>query len=1037
MPTLFISYKRNTTVVAPLMEKLRAMFYRLWFDRDEIHLGDSDWRGKIDEGLAQCDGVILCITPAACQSEPVRYEVKKARELGKPIFPLILESIASYDDAIRDLGLAERQHIEDFTEITQWSAKLDLLQRGLEQAGLRVSSHDHRQVRDRDNPKYVLHQTYLKRLAERVGTLSLPPITLDHPQSALLEDVYVDSPTGLTISVKVKDWRVIDWWIEREKYNERDNPQERYMPKDMDYESAPFEALIGSLEEQTQAYRQANLDQKPDEKYSWGNYWNNGEHRSSVQLHLNHLAAASNRLMILGAPGSGKSTFVKFLALCLAGEGIDGWSRPANLSSLDNWSHGALTPVYVELRRFVASKHYPADIKTPATADHLWAYIREDLLGDDLKAYADDLRYDLEHGHALLILDGLDEVPIPDGKLKQRQAQLIHLAQSLNTHYAKSRVLVASRPYAYADWKLPGYVDVTITAFKQTHRWALAERLYRAAGLDETTSREQAQALEWQLGSIDDELKDRPLFVTLMATLFQQGGGLPTRRGALYRESILLLLGRWTASKPNAPSLVELLGDHSLDDLYARLAALAYDVQDKYGDRPGTAEIDVGLLFKHLKPLGRMVAADLIPYLSENAGVLVSPGQDANKDVFQFAHRTFQEYLAAEHLIRLCAVDDSYRRLYEHITSRPQVWRVVGALAGDVLADTERRGDLWDVLDDLLGDDLPETPPTRDAPLWWAVWLAGVIAEEQGLLMTTEKLGRGRQAIREGLREWCLGAIKIGALPPIERAVCGRVLGLIGDPRKGVGLGKDGLPEFDWVDIPAGEFLYGYGNEPCTIEKPFKISRYPVTYKQFQAFINAPDGFYDSRWWDGLAVDENYKSAPDDQLFKFWNHPRERVSWYDAIAFCWWLSFKLTGKVYGLDEVDQWPVRLPTQFQWERAARGTDGREYTYKGEFDATKGNTLETGINQTSAVGMFLDGASPDGVLDMSGNVWQWCLAEYFNHASEDLRISKARVLRGGSWLNDRRYARAAVRDYSDSNFRFSYVGFRLVLCPPSLDH
>lgn len=69
-----------------------------------------------------------------------------------------------------------------------------------------------------------------------------------------------------------------------------------------------------------------------------------------------------------------------------------------------------------------------------------------------------DLRYDLEHGHAVLILDGLDEVPYPEGKLKQRQGQLISLMQSLNTRYADSRTLVASRPYAYEGWTLPGFI---------------------------------------------------------------------------------------------------------------------------------------------------------------------------------------------------------------------------------------------------------------------------------------------------------------------------------------------------------------------------------------------------------------------------------------------------------------------------------------------------------------------------------------------------------------------------------------------------
>ncbi|MEL6408208.1 MAG: toll/interleukin-1 receptor domain-containing protein [Chloroflexota bacterium] len=133
MPTLFISYKRGTSAVAPLMQRLREEHYRLWFDRDEIHLGDTDWQARIDEGLRVCDGVILNITPAACESEPVQYEVKKALEFGKPIFPVMLEK-TDYDTAIAKLGLPERQHIEEFLDAEKWDAQLGRLLRDLQES---------------------------------------------------------------------------------------------------------------------------------------------------------------------------------------------------------------------------------------------------------------------------------------------------------------------------------------------------------------------------------------------------------------------------------------------------------------------------------------------------------------------------------------------------------------------------------------------------------------------------------------------------------------------------------------------------------------------------------------------------------------------------------------------------------------------------------------------------------------------------------------------------------------------------------------
>jgi len=1048
MPTLFISYKRGTAAVAPLMERLRAAQYRLWFDRDEIHLGDTDWQARINQGIERCDGLILNLTPAACASEPVQYEVKRALELKKPIFPIVLERISDWTAALTQVGLSPNQHTEDFTDVTKWDEQIQRLLRDLEIQGLRVTRHDLRQQRDRNNASYVLHQTYLKRLVERIGTLSLAQINPDNAQGVLLEQVYVDSPTGLSISVDVQDWQVADWWISEGKQEARgfgaedkqDEPRRR--PAELGYESAPLEALLGQVDARIVEHRKKYPNKKPSERHGT---WSNGSKRNVISLHLNHLAAARDRLVILGAPGSGKSTFVKFLALCLAGAGLDDWTRDARLTTLESWPHGALTPVYVELRRFVASKYVPDDVKSPLTADHLWAYIQQELLGDELKAYADDLRYDLEHGHAVLILDGLDEVPYPEGKLRQRQQQLIALAQSLNTRYASSRIIVASRPYAYEGWTLPGFQAVTITAFADGHRRALASRLYQAAGLEAAAAQAKAQALNQQLQQIDPELKDRPLFVTLMATIYLKGEseGLPTRRGALYRASILLLLDRWTRSKPNAPSLIDILGDHTADDLVARLAALAYDVHKTYGDKPGTPEIDVGFILKHLYALGGHVAVDVISYLSENAGVLVCPGQNTERDIFHFAHRTFQEYLAAEELVRRCVEADSFELIREQMESKPAQWRVPCVLAGDVLVDTERPSALWKVIDDLLDDETLLAQPAGEGAggAGWNVWLASAIVEEQKL-HTQAKLGKGEKAIREALIEASVKLIETPqALNPPERAQVGRALGLLGDPRSGVGLippGKPGagLPDIEWCDIPAPEgskFWMGADDRKdnprreAELKYSFKASKYLITYSQYQCFLDAHD-FDAAAWWADMPSDVVKRY---EQEWPISNHPREKVTWYQAVAFTRWLTakYRAAGLLTAQEE-----IRLPTEFEWEYAARGTDGRVYPYGDTFDARKCNGDATGIGQTSAAGIFPDGASPFGLLDMSGNVWEWCLNKYDDTGDISIDVTGARrALRGGSFVNLNGFLRAAIRVGDSPGFDDSSVGFRCALFSP----
>jgi len=260
--------------------------------------------------------------------------------------------------------------------------------------------------------------------------------------------------------------------------------------------------------------------------------------------------------------------------------------------------------------------------------------------------------------------------------------------------------------------------------------------------------------------------------------------------------------------------------------------------------------------------------------------------------------------------------------------------------------------------------------------------------------------------------------------PPVRTAI-GRSLSEWGDKRRGVGvitINGATILDIDWVTIPAGEFQYQDEKQPRHLEA-FDIERYPITYAQFQCFIDATD-VNDDRWWDGMPNEEKaygtvYKTREfSEQNNKYLNHPRTNVSWYQAMAFCRWLSNKLGYK-----------VDLPTEQQWERAARGRDGLEYPYGNKFDSTKGNTRETGIGQTSAVGIFPDGASPDGIMDMSGNVWQWCLNKYDppDHTTVD-QSGASRMLRSGAFSRRNYNSRTVSRNSNPPYLRYDSYGFRV---------
>ena len=243
---------------------------------------------------------------------------------------------------------------------------------------------------------------------------------------------------------------------------------------------------------------------------------------------------------------------------------------------------------------------------------------------------------------------------------------------------------------------------------------------------------------------------------------------------------------------------------------------------------------------------------------------------------------------------------------------------------------------------------------------------------------------------------------------------------------------SESLPEwrgpirFDWVTIPAGWFWMGAGETYHQVYLPtFRIARVPVMVAQFGAFVRATDyrtqcerdGFYYTwRSPQGKGSNVSHKAK----------HPVTHVTWYDAQAFCQWAK-----------------VRLPTEAEWEKAARGTNGRKYPWGDDFDAEKCNTSESGIGDTTPVGKYSPrGDSPYGVADMAGNVWEWTssLPKPYPYdpkdGREDPEAEGPRVLRGGSWSDFHYDAASAFRIRYFPYGRNNYSGFRVVVvdCGPN---
>ena len=216
------------------------------------------------------------------------------------------------------------------------------------------------------------------------------------------------------------------------------------------------------------------------------------------------------------------------------------------------------------------------------------------------------------------------------------------------------------------------------------------------------------------------------------------------------------------------------------------------------------------------------------------------------------------------------------------------------------------------------------------------------------------------------------------------------------------------------IAIPAGEFTMGSDHE---VERPphtvfvdaFEIDQFEVTNEQFERFI-AETGYITDAEKAGETPWRAYAGGKP-------KHPVVKVSWNDAKAFCEWAE-----------------KRLPTEAEWEKAARGTDGRTYPWGNAWDVDKANTKDAGYRGTTIVGSFPSGASPYGVMDMAGNVAEWTsdwFQPYPGYPGGDGEAQyfgeKYRVIRGGGWFSDQELVRTTERSASSVELANDDVGFR----------
>jgi formylglycine-generating enzyme required for sulfatase activity len=409
-----------------------------------------------------------------------------------------------------------------------------------------------------------------------------------------------------------------------------------------------------------------------------------------------------------------------------------------------------------------------------------------------------------------------------------------------------------------------------------------------------------------------------------------------------------------------------------------------------------------------------------------DSGIVMSRGDDV-----RFWHLTFQEYLTARALAA-CSDHDQRDRLFVQPKLYQNEWREVVLLMAGVLCHQgfERVDRMFGGILGPLGDQ----PSLADRAR--CVGLLGAAVRD----LAPAKYQPGDQRYHQALQA-VLGlfdADRAGEVPIKEAIEAADALGQAGDPRF-----ESDQRDKNWITIPAGEFWMGAQKESRTdrnydpeagsirSELPvhrvwldeYRIAKYPVTVGEYREFIDA-GGYQDQGFWQAGGFGQFERPDFWDDQLQFPARPVIYVSWFEAAAYAAWKGY-----------------HLPTEAQWERAARGTDARRYPWGDEDPDDRRLNYVARIGHPTAVGLYPRGNTPDGICDLAGNVWEWCwdwCANYSKDRQENPQgpsAGSSRVLRGGSWLVFGAYnCRSACRNADDPRYRYDHgLGFRL--CVSSL--
>lgn len=738
-------------------------------------------------------------------------------------------------------------------------------------------------------------------------------------------------------------------------------------------------------------------------------------------LTIDQVLARHAIFLLRGKPGSGKTTLLRHLAHTFAAGHAD--QRLA-------WTGEPLLPILVPLRNFGRFlEDHRREYTSPAPLA-LRNFIEDYFKEYELGLPPDFFRRRLEQGYCLVLLDGLDEVA--DKALRATVAQFV---SSFLKHYEPkgNRFGLSSREKGYDEVAayLPRPIVCDVQDLEPAGRDDLVHNLLQQFDDDPRRCREETADLLHDITNRRqvDSLSRNPLFCTMLVLVYKyRGRKLPERRVDVYQEVVTLMLGFWETQRTGVAGARELAlmdgtGRSFMDEFEAievkqrALTALADWMQQEAREAGVQKEEALEYLatffgeHEGAKPDQKGEwARGFLDVAHQRSGLFI----ETDPGIYAFSHGHFREYLAATALIDRTD-DEMVRAVLAHAGEGWWEEVIKLAVAHERLSSARRELLLRAMMD---GGHLV---------------LAGWCAVDAG--------GRLPATLRERIKEELRSRMIDGARSPRDRFAAGESLDALG-----------------WLP----DDLNRWNRCPATADdkRDLLAGRYPVTNAQFELFLRA-GGYDDPAYWGGEKGDgwqwrtggerpaSQGKNREEPEYWQTSDFGRDRrgfpiigVSWYEAAAYCAWLTALLRRVRAGeelppahlsliADLVDAGAVeaRLPVEREWVRLAGGETGGRYPWDSPTEATtdeaailvRANTYESAINNTSPVAMYPQGGShPFGLQDMVGNAWEWTASAH---------ESGGRVLRGGSWLYIQGNARVSFRNLDAPDFADFNIGFRAV--------